>query len=48
MTDGYGHLLDQFWSLLTNDLTEPYCADTLENRMRFPMDVLALVGKRVR
>ncbi len=43
----YGHLLDQFWSPLTNDLTGPYGADTLENRMRFPLDVLAAVRKRV-
>jgi 2,4-dienoyl-CoA reductase-like NADH-dependent reductase (Old Yellow Enzyme family) len=43
----YGHLLDQFWSPLTNDLTGPYGADTLENRMRFPMDVLAAIRKRV-
>ncbi|WP_342069307.1 NADH:flavin oxidoreductase [Yoonia algicola] len=43
----YGHLLDQFWSPLTNDLTGPYGADTLENRMRFPLDVLEAVRKRV-
>ncbi|SHF11924.1 hypothetical protein SAMN05444273_1047 [Litoreibacter ascidiaceicola] len=43
----YGHLLDQFWSPLTNDLVGPYGADTLENRMRFPMDVLAAMRKRV-
>ncbi|WP_189640554.1 NADH:flavin oxidoreductase [Paramylibacter ulvae] len=43
----YGHLLDQFWSPLTNDLVGPYGADTLENRMRFPLDVLAAVRKRV-
>ena len=43
----YGHLLDQFWSPLTNDLVGPYGADTLDNRMRFPMDVLAAVRKRV-
>ncbi|MGB3246222.1 MAG: N-methylproline demethylase, partial [Sulfitobacter sp.] len=43
----YGHLLDQFWSPLTNDLTGPYGADTLENRLRFPMDVLGAVRKRV-
>ena len=42
-----GHLLDQFWSPLTNDLVGPYGADTLENRMRFPLDVLASVRKRV-
>ena len=43
----YGHLLDQFWSPLTNDLIGPYGADTLENRMRFPMDVLDAIRKRV-
>ncbi|MGV8985232.1 MAG: FAD-dependent oxidoreductase [Cypionkella sp.] len=43
----YGHLLDQFWSPLSNDLTGPYGADTLENRMRFPMDVLTAIRKRV-
>ena len=42
-----GHLLDQFWSPLTNDLVGPYGADTLENRLRFPMDVLAAIRKRV-
>ena len=30
----YGHLLDQFWSPLTNDLIGPYGNDTLENRMK--------------
>ncbi|PVA10691.1 N-methylproline demethylase [Pelagivirga sediminicola] len=43
----YGHLLDQLWSPLTNDLTGPYGADTLENRLRFPMDVLEAIRKRV-
>ncbi len=43
----YGHLIDQFWSPLTNDLTGPYGADTLENRLRFPMDVLSAIRKRV-
>ena len=43
----YGHLIDQFWSPLTNDLTGPYGADTLENRLRFPMDVLQAIRKRV-
>jgi len=43
----YGHLLDQFWSPLTNDLVGPYGADTLENRMRFPLDVLSAIRKRV-
>ena len=43
----YGHLLDQFWSPLSNDLQGPYGADTLDNRMRFPMEVLAAIRKRV-
>ncbi|MEE9333294.1 MAG: NADH:flavin oxidoreductase [Granulosicoccaceae bacterium] len=43
----YGHLLDQFWSPLSNDLVGPYGADTLDNRMRFPMDVLSAIRKRV-
>lgn len=43
----YGHLLDQFWSPLSNDLSGPYGADTLENRMRFPMDVVAAIRQRV-
>ncbi|MFA3920505.1 oxidoreductase [Ruegeria hyattellae] len=43
----YGHLLDQFWSPLTNDLIGPYGADTMENRMRFPLDVIEAIRKRV-
>jgi 2,4-dienoyl-CoA reductase-like NADH-dependent reductase (Old Yellow Enzyme family)/thioredoxin reductase len=43
----YGHLIDQFWSPLTNDLAGPYGADTMENRLRFPLDVLDSVRKRV-
>lgn len=43
----YGHLLDQFWSPLTNDLVGPYGADTLENRLRFPMDVVDAIRNRV-
>ncbi len=43
----YGHLLDQFWSPLTNDLDGPYGGQTLESRMKFPMDVLDAVRNRV-
>ncbi|MAY61875.1 MAG: N-methylproline demethylase [Rhizobiales bacterium] len=35
----YGHLMDQFWSPLTNDLEGPY-GGSLENRLRFTFDVL--------
>lgn len=43
----YGHLLDQFWSPLTNDLDGPYGGQTLDSRMKFPMDVLQAVRNRV-
>ncbi|MDC0660893.1 NADH:flavin oxidoreductase [Leisingera sp. SS27] len=43
----YGHLLDQFWSPLTNDLDGPYGGQTLDSRMKFPMDVLQAVRQRV-
>jgi len=43
----YGHLLDQFWSPLTNDLDGPYSAETRENRLRFPLDVMTAIRKRV-
>ena len=41
----YGHLIDQFWSPLTNRLSGPYGADTMENRLRFSFDVLAAIRK---
>ncbi|ATF17556.1 FAD-dependent oxidoreductase [Phaeobacter gallaeciensis] len=43
----YGHLLDQFWSPLTNDLDGPYGGQTLETRMALPMAVLTAVRDRV-
>ncbi|GAA6162922.1 NADH:flavin oxidoreductase [Pelagimonas sp. KU-00592-HH] len=43
----YGHLLDQFWSPLTNDLDGPYGGQTLESRLKFPMDVLRGIRDRV-
>ncbi len=42
----FGHLMDQFISPLTNTLEAPY-GGTLENRMRFSMDVLRAIRKRV-
>ena len=44
--EAYGHLLDQFWSPLTNTLDEPY-GGSLENRTRFMFEVLAEIRKRV-
>jgi len=42
----YGHLMDQFWSPLTNELEAPY-GGSLDNRLRFTFDVLSAVRKRV-
>ena len=42
----YGHLIDQFWSPLTNTLDGPYGGD-LDGRMRFAMEVLGAVRRRV-
>ncbi|PWJ86480.1 2,4-dienoyl-CoA reductase-like NADH-dependent reductase (Old Yellow Enzyme family) [Pseudaminobacter salicylatoxidans] len=42
----YGHLMDQFWSPLTNELDGPY-GGSLDNRLRFTFDVLSAVRERV-
>ncbi|WP_369958890.1 FAD-dependent oxidoreductase [Pseudomonas benzenivorans] len=42
----YGHLMDQFWSPLTNELDGPY-GGSLDNRLRFTFDVLKAVRQRV-
>lgn len=42
----YGHLMDQFWSPLTNTLDGPY-GGALDNRLRFTLDVLAAIRQRV-
>ena len=42
----YGHLIDQFWSPITNDLDNQY-GGSFENRMRFAMDVLRAIRNRV-
>ena len=42
----YGHLMDQFWSPATNTLDEPY-GGSLENRLRFSMEVLQSIRERV-
>ncbi|WP_154550705.1 MULTISPECIES: N-methyl-L-proline N-demethylase HpbA [unclassified Paracoccus (in: a-proteobacteria)] len=41
----YGHLIDQFWSPLTNDLDAPYGGD-LDNRLRFAFDILRGIRDR--
>jgi 2,4-dienoyl-CoA reductase-like NADH-dependent reductase (Old Yellow Enzyme family) len=42
----YGHLLDQFWSPLTNTLDDEY-GGSLDNRLRFTFDVLSAIRQRV-
>jgi N-methyl-L-proline demethylase len=44
--ESFGHLLSQFWSPMSNHLTNAY-GGSLENRMRFSMEVLATVRERV-
>ncbi|MEO0429500.1 MAG: NADH:flavin oxidoreductase [Pseudomonadota bacterium] len=44
--EAYGHLLDQFWSPLTNTLDPPW-GGNLENRMRFSLEVLRAIRERV-
>lgn len=44
--EAYGHLMDQFWSPLTNTLDGPY-GGSLENRLRFAMETLTAIRQRV-
>lgn len=43
----YGHLLDQFWSPLTNDLDGPYGGCSLDTRMALPLAVIDAIRQRV-
>ncbi|WP_134725331.1 N-methyl-L-proline N-demethylase HpbA [Paracoccus luteus] len=43
--EAYGHLLEQFWSPLTNDLDAPW-GGSLDNRLRFTFDVLRAIRDR--
>ncbi len=42
----YGHLLDQFWSPATNKRIDDY-GGSLENRMRFSLEVYEAIRKRI-
>ncbi len=44
--EAYGHLMDQFWSPLTNTLDNQY-GGSLDNRLRFAFEVLAGIRERV-
>jgi N-methyl-L-proline demethylase len=43
--EAYGHLLDQFWSPLTNELEQPY-GGHLDDRLRFTREVLTAIRDR--
>ena len=40
--EAYGHLMDQFWSPLTNTLEAPY-GGSLDDRLKFTFDVLTAI-----
>jgi 2,4-dienoyl-CoA reductase-like NADH-dependent reductase (Old Yellow Enzyme family)/thioredoxin reductase len=42
----YGHLMDQFWSPLTNALDPPY-GGSFDNRLRFTFEVLRAMRRRI-
>jgi 2,4-dienoyl-CoA reductase-like NADH-dependent reductase (Old Yellow Enzyme family) len=45
--ESYGHLFDAFWSPLTNERTDAYGTQTLENRLRFSVEVLQEIRRQV-
>jgi 2,4-dienoyl-CoA reductase-like NADH-dependent reductase (Old Yellow Enzyme family)/thioredoxin reductase len=45
--EAYGHLIDQFFSPLTNDLDGPYGGGSLDSRMQFGLDVIKAIRARV-
>ncbi|NDR59479.1 NADH:flavin oxidoreductase [Aliiruegeria sabulilitoris] len=45
--EAYGHLIDNFWSPLTNALDGPYGPQTLESRMKFGLEVIDAIRNRV-
>ena len=42
----YGHLMDQFWSPLTNTMEAPY-GGSLDERLKFSFEVLTAIRRRV-
>jgi 2,4-dienoyl-CoA reductase-like NADH-dependent reductase (Old Yellow Enzyme family) len=45
--ESYGHLFDAFWSPITNERTDEYGPQSLENRMRFSVEVLQEIRRQV-
>ncbi|HET6158428.1 MAG TPA: NADH:flavin oxidoreductase [Dongiaceae bacterium] len=44
--EAYGHLFDAFWSPNTNERSDEYGTQSLENRLRFSFDVLREIRKQ--
>jgi N-methyl-L-proline demethylase len=44
--EAYGHLFDAFWSPNTNERTDEYGTQSLENRLRFSFDVLREIRRQ--
>ena len=44
--EAYGHLMDQFWSPLTNQLENGY-GGSLDNRLKFLFEVITAIRKRI-
>lgn len=44
--EAYGHLMDQFWSPLTNELDNDY-GGSLDNRLRFLFEIITAIRKRI-
>ncbi len=45
--EAYGHLMDAFWSGHLNQLDAPWGGPSLDDRLRFPLDVLTAIRDRV-
>ncbi|HEX6119033.1 MAG TPA: NADH:flavin oxidoreductase, partial [Dongiaceae bacterium] len=45
--EAYGHLFDAFWSPNTNERTDEYGTQSLDNRLRFSFDVLRDIRRQV-
>ena len=45
--EAYGHLFDAFWSPNTNERTDQYGTQSLDNRLRFSFDVLREIRRQV-
>ena len=44
--EAYGHLFDAFWSPNTNERSDEYGTQSLENRLRFSLDVLKEIRRQ--